>query len=705
MPLPITKNQSVETWRKYLPAQLVEAASARSDRLAQLNEMFGLLASLQADEEMMLATAIQMLDLQDCEHTKALLEKHAGLSPLLDGLQASTQVWSIWAQSEGHKNSEGLRRLLLAIIRDLRVVPLLLSGLLVDLRFLVQSKDPERQQKARLARDIHVPLANRLGIWQLKWEMEDLAFRILDPETYQKIADMLDERRSDREKFLEDVREIIEVAVKEAGVEAKIAARPKHIYSIWKKMTRKGVPFSELYDVRAVRVLVKDIPACYAVLGVIHQLWIPIAAEFDDYIAHPKGNNYRSLHTAVVGPEGKTLEVQIRTHEMHEHSELGVAAHWRYKEGSGHQADLSFQKKVNWMRQLLDRDETSEDQLLDRFSTELIEDRVYLLTPKGEVFDLPKGATVLDFAYHVHTEVGHRCIGAKVNGRIVPLTYQPKSGNQIEILTNKTPQPRRDWLMPGSSFLATGRARDKVRAWFHKLDRARNISDGKEILEKELRRTNLLQADLDLVLSKLNCSTIEELHVALALGDVGPNQVSRALHEALRVDDNAKVSTISHTAPKSLPQRKTVQGVSVEGIGNLLTQIARCCQPVPGDSVVGYLTKGRGVSIHRDTCKSFLRLSERWPERVIDVDWGNGKQKDYSVAIIIHAADRKYLIKDFSTLLAQQNVHLESISSKVLKHNRGVELHAVIRVVDYGVLSMVLTRISELEGVTDAFRV
>src|SRR5690606_9872664 len=423
-----------------------------------------------------------------------LLAKAPRLPALLEGLDAADQVRHLHQDRPGRGNAEGLRRLLLALVRDLRAVLVLLAEQLVRLREAGSLPEPERRALAELTADIHAPLANRLGIWQLKWELEDLAFRWLQPETYQRIARLLDEKRADRERFIEDAKARLRAALAEAGIHAEVAGRPKHIYSIWKERPRKGVPFSELYDLRAIRVLVGDIPSCYAALGVAHQLWPPIPSEFDDYIAQPKGNDYRSLHTAVIGPGGRTLEVQIRTHQMHEHAELGVAAHWRYKEGGG--ADAAFERKVAWMRQLLEARGDNEEALMAGFSTEMVEDRVYVITPRGEVVDLPRGATVLDFAYAVHTEVGHRCRGAKVNGRIVPLNHQPVSGDRVEILTGKEAAPRRDWLQAGAGFMITGRARDKVRAWFHRIDRAGNLQAGRELLEKELRRVALTQADL-----------------------------------------------------------------------------------------------------------------------------------------------------------------------------------------------------------------
>ena len=487
------------------------------------------LSQLRADPEVMLASVLHLCPALAASEACVESAKMPGVQSLLAGLQAAGRVWNLHAQREHRGGAEGLRRLLLALIRDLRVVLILLSEQLARLRAAGKSPREEQVALAALTADIHAPLANRLGIWQLKWELEDLAFRYLHPDTYQRIARLLDEKRAGRERFIDEAKQKIRDALKEAGIVADVAGRPKHIFSIWKKMQRKDVSFDELYDIRAVRILVEDISDCYAALGLVHQLWPPIPSEFDDYIARPKGNDYRSLHTAVIGPERLPLEVQIRTREMHEQAELGMAAHWRYKEGpkaAGGKGDSGFERKVAWMRQLLESGEgDDESRLLAGFNTELIEDRVYVLTPRGEVIDLPKGATVLDFAYAVHTEVGHRCRGAKINGRIVPLNSRPASGDRVEIITSKTGEPRRDWLLASNGFLVTGRARDKVRAWFHRLDQARNLQAGRELLEKELRRVALTQADLAPVLVRFRLGSIEELQIALALGDIGPSQV------------------------------------------------------------------------------------------------------------------------------------------------------------------------------------
>ncbi|MCX7032621.1 MAG: bifunctional (p)ppGpp synthetase/guanosine-3',5'-bis(diphosphate) 3'-pyrophosphohydrolase [Arenimonas sp.] len=683
----------------HLAAAAAELPACEPERMAV--RVLAALQPLRADPEVLAAAALHLWPGLRAALPAEVLAGSPRLAPLLDGLAASGQVSALHHQRQGKGSAEGLRRLLLALVRDLRAVLVLLAVQLVRLREAASLPADERRALAELTADIHAPLANRLGIWQLKWELEDLAFRWLQPETYQRIARLLDEKRADRERVIEQAMQRIREALAEAGITAEVAGRPKHIYSIWKKMQRKGVPFSELYDIRAVRVLVDDIPACYSVLGLVHQLFPSIPSEFDDYIAHPKGNDYRSLHTAVIGPGGQTLEVQIRTHQMHEHAELGVAAHWRYKEGGG--ADASFERKVAWMRQLLEARDEGEDALMAGFSTELVEDRVYVLTPRGEVVDLPRDGTVLDFAYAVHTEVGHRCRGAKVNGRIVPLDHRPATGDRIEILTAKTSEPRRDWLLASNGFLATGRARDKVRAWFHRIDRARNVQAGRELLEKELRKVALLHADLAPVLAKFRFETIDDLHLAIALGDLGPSQVSRTLHDhaqAVKAPTEAAsmVSRRPHAPPSKAP-------FTVEGVGNLLSQIARCCQPVPGDDIVGYLTRGRGVSIHRATCPSALRLLAREPDRRLPVEWGRKNASSYEVDITLRAFDRKWLLKDLTNVIAQMGVNILGVQSRVDEGQGIAELRLAVRVADFGQLSDLLGRLGAVPGVQEARRI
>jgi GTP pyrophosphokinase len=699
-------------WRRALE-QAAGTEPLAEGILAELGDTLGSLARLNADDDVVLAAILHDLPAWRARIEPQLAKQWPTVATLLEGQRAAAQVWTLHAADTGGRNAEGLRRLLLVMVKDLRVVPILLARQLAQMHAAGKRPEAERRALAQLTRDIHAPLANRLGIWQLKWELEDLAFRHLEPETYQKIARWLDEKRGDRERYIEQVKRQLGKALKAQGVEAEVAGRPKHITSIWKKMQKKAVPIGELYDLRAVRVMVKDVPSCYAALGAVHALWTPIPSEFDDYIARPKRNDYRSLHTAVIGPEGKTLEVQIRTHEMHAQAELGVAAHWRYKEGRAAPADAGLDRKIEWMRKLLDggrdagEDERgAEQRLSNALDSELIEDRIYTLTPQGDVIDLPVGATPLDFAYHVHTMVGHRCRGAKVDGRIVPLDYKLRSGERIEILTAKTGEPRRDWLMASNGFLASGRSRDKVRAWFHKLDRVRNVQAGRDMLEKELRRLSLLQADLAPMLAKFHVDTVDDLYVLVALGDAGPHQVGRALldHERSRQEAGAAPESsreLARAPPK--PQRTAGNSAfTVVGVGNLLMQIARCCQPLPGEPIVGYLTQGRGVSVHRADCSAFLRMSARQPQRVLAVDWGRAGG-GHTANVHVDAVDRRWLLKDLTNLIAQDDAHVLSIHSDTLEGSR-VRLRLQLRVRDHEQLSRLLGRIDSLSGVEQVRR-
>ena len=661
------------------------------------------LALLSADESVIVAALL--FDLPGLRAHIAALPlgaAAAAVNGLLDGQEAADQVWALHAGRDAGRNSEGLRRLLLAIIHDLRVVPILLSRQLACMRAADRLVDEERRALAQLTRDIHAPLANRLGIWQLKWELEDLAFRFLEPETYRHIAREVDETRIARERYVEAVKKKLSAALAEQGIRGEVSGRPKHIYSIWRKMQKKQLAFEQLYDLRAVRVMVDDVGACYATLGVVHALWTPIPSEFDDYIARPKANDYRSLHTAVIGPEGRTIEVQIRTHEMHAQAELGVAAHWKYKEG-GKGGEKAFDRKITWMRQLLEQaqDPGSPDDLAGALDAELVEDRVYALSPKGEVMDLPAGATPLDFAYHVHTMVGHRCRGAKINGRIVPLTYRLRSGDRVEILTGKEADPRRDWLLLSNGFLASGRSREKVRNWFHKLDRARNVQAGRELLDRELKRLGLQQSDLMVAARKFHADSVDDLYIQVALGDTGPNQVSRALLEA----EKAASQPATPVLPRPTARRGSIgkSDFTVQGVGNLLVQLARCCQPVAGEPITGYLTRTRGVTVHRMDCAALARLSAAHPERVLPVEWGR-TGSGYEVDVMVRAVDRRWLLKDITNLIAQEDAYVLEINSDNLRESGRVQLRLRLKVSDYGQLSTLLGKLDALPGVDDARR-
>ena len=698
-----------------LRAAASDGRAACIDTRAVLEDTLQALALLDADGEVMAAAILHAVPEWGARHGAPAQGPGAAIPALLDGQEAANQVWALHAEQAAGRGHEGLRRLLLALVRDLRVVLVLLARQLARMRAAPMLPDGDRLALARLTRDIHAPLANRLGIWQLKWELEDLAFRHLEPDTYRRIAKLLDDTRAGRERYIAGVTALLGEALRAAGIDGDIAGRPKHIYSIWKKMQKKDVPIGELYDLRAVRVLVDDVQACYAALGVVHALWTPVPGEFDDYIARPKHNDYRSLHTAVVGPEGKTLEVQIRTREMHEQAERGVAAHWRYKESGGSQrsaaGEAAVNRKIEWMRSLLEATPEggeSDGALAGGFDTELMEDRIYALTPKGEVIDLPRGSTPLDFAYRVHTEVGHRCRGAKVDGRIVPLDHVLRSGDRVEIMTGKVSEPRRDWLLATSGYLASPRSREKVRAWFHRLDRARNLQDGRELLDRELKRVGLGHAELAPVLKRFNVDSADDLCVLVALGDVGPHQVARAVAEHERAQRDAAMApagdgVIAVRGPRRVP-RSGSPDFTVVGVDNLLVQIARCCQPLPGEAITGYLTRSRGISVHRADCAALSRLASKSPQRVLPVEWGDASG-GHEAAVVLDAVDRKHLLKDVTNLIAQEDAHVLSIDGGGAGRSQGhVQLRLALRVADFGQLSRLLGRLEALPGVERAQR-
>lgn len=609
------------------------------------------------------------------------------------------------SENSTERSAEGLRRLLLALVTDVRVVLIDLSWQLVLMR---RAKEDDRPGES-LAREtmlIHAPLANRLGIWQLKWELEDLSFRFQQPEQYAKIAELVAEHRAERERFIGEFMGKLSMTLEQAGISAEVKGRPKHIYSIWKKMQRKGLDFHQLFDVRAVRVLVPDLPACYSALGLVHSLWQPVPGEFDDYITTPKGNNYQSLHTAVADREGRAVEVQIRTREMHEHAELGVAAHWRYKEGGP--TDPAFDNKIAIMRQLLDstEDDLDDQSLLDSFQSATSEDRVYVLTPRGQVVDLTAGSTVLDFAYHVHTEVGHRCRGAKVNGRIVPLTQVVATGDRIEILTGKNPKPSRDWLNPRLGYITGARARAKVRQWYKRESHDDNLRAGREALESESRRLGIGLSDLSDVLDPLKMKSADDLCVAVGNGDLTTGQVFNAL-ERLKADQvspqAADLVTRSPVRQRGT-QPRAPDDIVIEGVGNLMTHMAKCCHPVPGDPVAGYVTQGRGVTIHRDDCKQVVNWRAENNPRLLQVSWGSKPGTRYPVQVFVRAFDRKDLIRDISNVLSSADTQVTDISSRRDEIRDEMTIRLKIRVSDFEQLSDLLSRLGSVSNVIEARR-
>lgn len=536
----------------------------------------------------------------------------------MERIRLFSEVRSTQDKDESAQQIESLRKMLLAMVEDIRVVLIKLAERTQTLRSLSGAAIPQQKQIAQETHSIFAPLANRLGVWQLKWELEDLSLRYLEPELYKKVAKLLDERRVDRERYIAEVLAQLKQALTEAGIAAGVSGRPKHIHSIINKMKRKQIEFSELYDVRAVRILVSDIQSCYAALSVVHELWPPIASEFDDYIANPKGNGYRSLHTAVTGPRQLALEVQIRTHEMHHDSELGVAAHWRYKENR--KSDAGFDDKIAWLRQILawKAELADSGSLQEQFKNELLQDRVYVFTPQGKVMDLPKGATPVDFAYTLHTDLGHRTRGAKVDGNIVPLKYKLQNGQRVEILTAKQGAPSRDWLSPQLGYLKSARARAKVRHWFKTQNLDDSIAQGRILLERELQRLGVGTVNQEKVAQRLHFHKLEELLAALGRGDVTPRRFGLAVQQEVP----AKPATIPlPNSHKPTVQRTASTGVLIEGVDNLMTKLAKCCKPEKPDTIVGYVTRDRGITIHKQNCAFMQRVPGDKRDRILNAVW------------------------------------------------------------------------------------
>jgi GTP pyrophosphokinase len=656
------------------------------------------LITLEPDVQTLLAAILYFpaqygsLSLDEIEST---LSKEVAM--LVTGVMQITQQ-SLQAK-DPHSNTshDNLRKMLLALVEDVRVVLIKLAERITVLRAAAPLSVSVRQQLALETRDIYAPLANRLGIGQIKWELEDLAFRYLEPEAYKSIAKLLDEKRLDRESYIQQVVTEIKNALAKENIYAEVFGRVKHIYSIWRKMLRKHLDFSDIYDVRAIRVLVPEIRDCYGALGVIHSLWQHIPKEFDDYIATPKENGYRSLHTAVIGPSGRTLEVQIRTFEMHQEAELGVAAHWLYKEGG--RLEPNYQKKLNALRQILDWSEDAhEGDANEALLQEVLEDRVYIFTPKGAVIDLPLGSTPLDFAYHIHTELGHRCRGAKVNGTIVPLNTLLESGQQVEILPIKQGEPSRDWLNPHLGYLKSARARAKVHSWFKRQARDENVQQGQAILEKELKRLGLETTGLGKILSKLGLKSLDELYADLGGGDLRLTQVISALQRSgVSVSEEPVLSSVSSVKHHG-------SEVKLQGVGNLLFHFAGCCKPLPGDQIVGYITLGRGVTIHRQDC---LNVHEKLDEaeRLIQVNWGETSEGVYPVDISIRAYDRQGLLRDITSILSNERTNVIAVNTHTNKEDNIAKLVLTVEISDLNALMNILNKIMQLPNVIDVERV
>jgi GTP pyrophosphokinase len=602
---------------------------------------------------------------------------------------------------QAHDQKDNIRKMLIALVDDVRVALIKLAERTCAIR-AVKNDELRRRHIAQEVFDVYAPLAHRLGIGHLKWELEDLSFRYIYPDAYRKIARLLDGKRLERDRFISQVKEDLTRELRAAGLEVEISGRAKHIYSIWRKMQRKAIGFSQVYDIRAVRILVPEIRDCYATLGLVHGLWRNIPNEFDDYIANPKENGYRSLHTAVIGPEGKVLEVQIRTRQMDEEAELGVCAHWRYK-GSDSAAGLAstYEEKIAWLRQVLDWHEETGDagSVAEQFSFEVAQDRVYVFTPAGDVVNLAQGATPLDFAYHVHTEIGHRCRGAKVNGSIVPLTYALNTGDRIEVLTSKEGVPKRDWLQPGLGYLKTSRARAKVQHWFKSQAREDNMDAGRHLLEREFKRLALTSVDYQRVARKVQLGSVEDMYAAVGSGDLSSAQVLNAAQGLVESRPGPQLKLARQGGSSYRSQ------VQVRGVGNLLNHMAGCCKPLPGDAIAGFITQGRGVSIHRADCARLVRLQDSAPDRLIEVEWGVSPRDNYEVEVAIEAYDRQGLLRDITSLLANARLNVLSINTQTNKKRNTATMRLRVEVPDLGSLSKLLERINRLKNVISAVRV
>lgn len=629
------------------------------------------------------------------------------VAQLVDGVTKLGQIGELANQpgESSNKQAENLRKMFLAMAEDVRVVLIKLADRLHNMRTLHGMPREKQVSIARETLDIYAPLANRLGIWQIKWELEDLCFRYLEPDTYRQVADNLAQRRADREEYVDNVINMLHENLREDGIEAEISGRPKHIYSIYKKMQRKERDFEQIYDVHGVRIIVDTIRDCYAALGIVHSLWRPVPGEFDDYIANPKENNYQSLHTAIVGPEGKPFEVQIRTHEMHYIAEYGIAAHWRYKEKLT-KRDKVLEEKVRWLRSLLEwrQEVTDAEEFVDSVKSDMLPERVLVFTPKGEIKELPAGATPIDFAYMIHTEVGHRCRGAKVNGKIVSLNYQLQDGDQVEIITAKRDGPSRDWLNPHLSYVKTQRARSKIRRWFRKQDREVNIQQGREMLEREIKRLDLGPESFERLASLSKYDDLDDFLAAIGYGDISPQTIAaRALEVQRREEEEDEFDFDEELTTKDItPPTPETTDVMIQGVGDIMTKMAGCCNPLPGDEIVGYITKGHGITIHRRTCSNILNKSDS--ERLIEVSWGNGEEQVYPVMIKVHAFDRGGLLRDIADIVAKENVNMRAANAMTSKQDHSAVITATLEIESAAQLSRILHLISRLPNVLDAYR-
>lgn len=700
-------------------SQAIDRQAVREDRLWSEGassfltglEMAQILADLHMDQASLVAAVLYRAVREERVDKVVIVEQFGQeIAHLIEGVQQMAAIsaihhplkGSVLGQTQGQLDN--VRRMLVTLIDDVRVALIKLAERTCAIRAVKDAADDKRLRVAREVFDIYAPLAHRLGIGHIKWELEDLSFRYLHESAYKKIAKLLDEKRTARDAYIKRVLATLNREMRVAGIKGDLAGRAKHIYSIWRKMRRKGIDFSQVYDIRAVRILVPDVRDCYAALGVVHSLWRHIPNEFDDYIANPKENGYQSLHTAVIGPEGKVVEVQIRTHRMHEEAELGVCAHWRYKGTDTQRKSTGYEEKINWLRQVLEWQEELGDLsgLVDHLKTDVTSDRVYVFTPEGHVVDMPQGATPVDFAYRVHTEVGHACRGAKVNGRIVPLSYPLKTGDQVNILTSNNPAPSRDWLNPSLGYIQTSRARAKVVHWFKMQNRDRNVADGRAILEDEFRRLSIHDVDLSELAGRVNYKTADDMFAALGAGDLKPTQVANAAQQMIEPAEHQLDLQLQNLVRPH--EYATDSDIRIRGVGKLKTQVAGCCKPLPGDAIGGYITVGRGVTVHRMDCINFLQLREFEPNRIIEVSWGGKPEAVYPVDVEIVAYDRSGLLRDITAVLGNQRVNVLSINTQSDRNDNVAIMTLTLEITSLEQLARLLAQIRQLPNIAEVRR-
>lgn len=668
-------------------------------------EMVEILQELQMDDETLLAAFVypycQIHELSDDDIAD---EFSPAVQALVSGVRRMSAIRTLHSSQHvkaDENQIDNIRRMLLSMVQDVRAVVIKLAERIIQLRQVKNADEETRVMTARECSTIYAPLANRLGIGQLKWELEDLSFRYLRPDSYKSIAKMLSEKRNERQHYIEEFVNAMQDKLDGQGIKARVHGRPKHIYSIWKKMQKKGLSFEQLFDIRAIRIIADSLQDCYTVLGSVHANWRHIPREFDDYIATPKPNGYQSIHTIILGPTGKTIEIQVRTQQMHDDAELGVAAHWKYKEGKtgGHD---SFEDKINWLRKILawQEDVSDSGQMVEELRSQVFDDRVYVFTPKGDVIDLPTGSTPLDFAYYVHTNVGHRCLGAKITGRIVPLTYQLQTGDQVEILTGKELSPSRDWMNSSMGYVLSSRARAKIASWFKKQDREKNLQAGKDMLLGEILKARLDKSLITDVHNRFNVNSLEDLYVAIGGGDVGVMQVINHLQQKNipKPDIDPRVKT---KASKSTGKGDQIV---VEGVGNLMSNLAGCCQPLPGDPVYGYITLGRGVSVHKKDCDQLIGLLAQHPERGIEVNWSSEVKGAFKTKVDIFCYDRDGILRDITTILGNEKVSLLGVHSESHTHDQTANIGLVLEVKDLNSLARLITKLEKIRSVLEVKR-